>query len=144
MVLKTALEGTGELRGYLRGNGGGRNGDPVNFWEILRDCVEKSKAKKFDWKDEDAVRHYTQSYEACKEQYVAQSRYIVTTTGNVRCSEIKDFWARDLHDTECKGIVIFLDEGCKDLEMDTLSAMLSKEHIKKIWGIIMLGDEKYV
>lgn len=142
-VFAAALRGKSKLRGYLRGTGGAPTGSQVDLWGVLRDCIEKSKAGKFDWKDESAVRAYNQSYKACKEHYIAHRRYVVTTTGNVRCSEVVDFWARELHKTKCQGIVIILDEACKDKEIDTLAMMLSEEHLHKIRGIIMLGDERY-
>lgn len=144
-VLKAAMEGTREFKGYLKDVTGRQiQSTPVNFWEVLRDCIVKSKDKKFNWNDDIEVQKYLHSYKMCKEQYVAQQKYVVTTTGNVRCSEITEYWARDLHGSKCDGIVIILDEACKDKEIDTLAMMLSREHISKIRGIIMLGDERYI
>lgn len=144
MVWKTAMEGTYQLKGYLTNEGGCRVGSPVGYWTVLRDCIKQRKAKTFDWDDENAVEAYKKSYKVCKGHYIAHQKCIVSTTGNVRCSEIVDYWARDLYGTECYGIAIVVDEACKDREIDTLAMMPSEEHIDKIRGIIMLGDETHV
>lgn len=93
-VLRTAMEGTRQFPGYLKDTTGRQiSSKPVNFWEVLRECIEKSKAKMFNWDDNTSVQTYLHSYKMCKEQYIAQQKYIVTTTGNVRCSEMTEYWA---------------------------------------------------
>ena len=138
-VLKAARNGTYKHPGNFTDATGRRIYTGVDYWAVLHDCIEKCKSKRFDWNDVAMVKQYETAYRACKEHYMNQNRFVVTTTGNVRCSEIITNWAPD---SRCRGIVYMLDEACKDKEIDTLTALLSKEFQRKIIRVVMTGDDK--
>lgn len=136
-VIEAALEGNREKKGYIRDSGGCAIGEEVNFWSILRDCMEKESAGEFDWDDQVARLKYEKSYKACKADYLAGELHVCTTTGNARCSELVESWGRGTD-----GIVVIVDEASRDSEIDTLAFLLGPQHIDKIRGVILLGDEQ--
>lgn len=141
-VLEAARGGMYTLEGHLKDKEGKRMEPKVDLWAVLRRCIQDCDTGNFNWSDLTSVLAYKESYKQCKGHYIGHSNFLVTTTGNVRCAEIIDFWAQDHFGTKCSGIVIVLDEACKDKEIDTLTALLSKEFQDKIVGMVMLGDEK--
>ncbi|CAK4023898.1 Hypothetical predicted protein [Lecanosticta acicola] len=117
-------------------------GKNMDVWQELQKCVLKCDDGTFDWQNAEDVKVYQLSYNFCKAHFVAMSRLIITTTGNVRTADIVENWALGKHGIECKGIVVILDEACKDREIDTLSALLWPVYRNKITGMVMLGDER--
>lgn len=115
---------------------------PVDVWQVLRQCLDDAQAGTFDWNNKLAVQKYQQSYDACKAHFMSKQRLVVTTTGNVRCDDIVNNFASNKHGVECKGMIVILDEACKDREIDSLSAILHPDWRAKITGMIMLGDER--
>lgn len=141
-VLKAAREGGIKLFRRLRETNGKQFGVPVDFWSKLREYMHACAEGSFDWSNESDVHFYKQVYEGCKAQIIARSRMIVTTTGNVMSMDIQDNWAQGLFNISCKGVVIILDEACKDKEIDTLAALMCPALRNKITGMVMVGDER--
>ncbi|KAM3419821.1 hypothetical protein BST61_g3152 [Cercospora zeina] len=144
-VLKAARDGSldGTLYQPITDAKGKTTSDgKVDVWQELRNCIEKCERGEFDWQDEKLVDTYEQTYSACKSQYVARSRLIVTTTGNVHTPDIQENWAQDMHGVKCKGVVVILDEACKDHEIDTLGPLMCPGFRSKVTGMIMVGDDR--
>ncbi|USW54916.1 Putative P-loop containing nucleoside triphosphate hydrolase, DNA2/NAM7 helicase, helicase [Septoria linicola] len=144
-VLRTARDGS--LDGTLKGHVYDKDGkviskDKIDFWHELRKSIEQCEQHTFDWGDIRAVAMYEQSYKACKGHLVARNRLLVTTTGNVYSSDIQDFWAQDLHGVKCHGVVVIIDEACKDNEIDTLGPLMCAGFRSKITGMVMVGDDR--
>ncbi|KXT08633.1 hypothetical protein AC579_6564 [Pseudocercospora musae] len=138
-VFRAARDETYELWGQLEGSPAD---EQVDFWSVLRQCMKEAADGSFHWADQGQVKRYNMAYERCKAHYLAHVRMVCTTTGNVRCSDIVENWAANKHGTETKGIVVVLDEACKDNEIDSISALLHPEWRDKIHGMVMLGDER--
>jgi senataxin len=141
-VWRTARESSLTLFEHLKDDHSRPIGSEIDMWEKLRECMRACEAGEFDWKDPNAVTAYEQCYKACKGHLIARSRLIVTTTGNVGCSDIQENWAQDKHGLYCKGVVIILDEACKDKEIDTLSALMCAGFRHKVTGMVMVGDDR--
>lgn len=137
-VLEAARKGKyqGEVHALIAGQ------DGTDVWKALEKCVLECDAGTFNWKNKHDIEVYQQSYNACKAHYVATSRLIVTTTGNVRTGDIINNFASGKHNIAVQGMVVILDEACKDREIDTLSALLWPNFTQKITGMVMLGDER--
>ena len=99
-VLNAAREGTETLVEQL-----GRE-EPVDVWQVLRQCLDDVQAGIFNWTNKAAVQKYQQSYNACKAHFMSKKRLVVTTTGNVRCEDIVDNFASNKHGVECKGMIV--------------------------------------
>ncbi|SMR52400.1 unnamed protein product [Zymoseptoria tritici ST99CH_3D1] len=111
-------------------------------WEILRTCIQKATEGTFDWRNEKDVQKYQQAYDKCKAHHMALCRLVATTTGNFRCADIINNWAMEKHGVVTNGIVVVLDEACKDSEIDSISPLLLPDYRHKIIGMVMLGDER--
>ncbi|SMR51294.1 unnamed protein product [Zymoseptoria tritici ST99CH_1E4] len=113
-----------------------------DIWEVLRTCIQKATEGTFDWRSEKFVQRYQQAYDACKAHHMALRRLVATTTGNFRCADIINNWAMEKRGLKCESIVVFVDESCKDSEIDSISALLLPDYRHKISGMILLGDER--
>lgn len=116
--------------------------EKVDMWKKLLEYIEQCERDDFDWNDKIAVDHYDQCYRACKKYYIARHRFLVTTTGNVYNSDIQDFWAQDLYNVPCQGVIVIVDEACKDNEIDTLGALMCRGFRHKVVGLVMVGDNR--
>ncbi|GIZ43784.1 hypothetical protein CKM354_000699800 [Cercospora kikuchii] len=144
-VLKTARSGSLDgtlLQPIMDAKGKAISDGKVDMWKELRRCIEMCERGEFDWQDDKLVNIYEQSYSACKCHFIARSRLIVTTTGNVHNPDIQENWAQDMHGVKCKGVVVILDEACKDNEIDTLGPLMCPGFRSKVTGMIMVGDDR--
>ncbi|KAF7198583.1 Helicase SEN1 [Pseudocercospora fuligena] len=138
-VFRAARDETYELWERLPGS---EADEQVDIWSVLRQSMKEAAEGSFRWGDQIQVKRYQMAYDRCKAHYLAHVRMICTTTGNVRCTDIVENWAANKYGTETKGIVVVLDEACKDNEIDSVSALLHPEWRDKIHGMVMLGDER--
>ena len=120
--------------------------DPEIFdvWQVFRTCILHMGQRTFDSNDPHQRMMFTWSYEHCKAHIVRLSRYAITTTGNVRCTELMQNFGRNEDGTldDCKGIIVFVDEACKDVEQNVWAGIVCEAWSPKIQGAIMLGDDK--
>ncbi|KAK4554491.1 hypothetical protein LTR86_008345 [Recurvomyces mirabilis] len=114
----------------------------VNAWAVLQKCIKDRDAGTFDMGSAEDRAAYTESYANCKRHFLAHQRLVCTTTGNVACTELALSWAIDDDDlgVRCAGVLLVVDEACKDQEIATLSSIFVKKH--KLVGVVMVGDEK--
>ncbi|KAK3678272.1 hypothetical protein LTR78_001567 [Recurvomyces mirabilis] len=114
----------------------------VNTWDVLQKCIKDRDAGTFDMQSSEDRAAYSESYAKCKQHFLAHQRLVCTTTGNVACTELALSWAVDDDDlgVRCAGVLLVVDEACKDQEIATLSSIFVKKH--KLVGVVMVGDKK--
>ena len=114
----------------------------TDVWDGLRKHLQASREGTFDWNDKRAAKEYESCYEACKNHIVALTNVMVTTTGNARSDELLLHWTNSDPDygVPFKGVIVFLDEAAKDLEINTWMPIVAMGD--KVRGVFMFGDEK--
>ena len=121
-------------------------GQYVNIWDVLREFMDKYRAGDIDVDVSDDFGRYKDAYRACKEQLIGLSRYMITTTGNVRSHEMLTYWAGPETDwgVPCKGVIVFVDEAAKDQEINIWAGILAEKWASKVKGVFMFRDDKCV
>lgn len=71
---------------------------------------------------------------------------MITTTGNVRSSDMLYHWAGRESETGVKqiGIVVLVDEAVKDLEVNAWGPVVCEKWAAGVRGVFLFGDDKYV
>ncbi len=84
------------------------------------------------------------AYRACKAHVVGLNRFMITTTGNVRATEMRDHWFGKQEDYGIprKGVIILVDEAAKDLEVNIWSAIVAERWSEFVKGVWLFGDDK--
>lgn len=115
-----------------------------DVWQEFRQCIIQMRQRIFNISDPRQRQMFKWSYEHCKAHIIRLSRYIITTTGNVRCTELMENFGRDENGTldDCRGIIVFVDEACKDVEPNVWAGIVCEAWSTKVQGAIMLGDDK--
>lgn len=116
----------------------------VDVWEVFGGYLAQIRDGSFPSKNVEEMQKFEWSYEACKSHLVRLSRFMITTTGNARCWELEaNFGMNENGDRDdCKGIVVSVDEACKDVEPNVWSGIANKiwrDHVK---GAVLFGDEE--
>ncbi|KAI6816279.1 hypothetical protein KC365_g15540 [Hortaea werneckii] len=83
------------------------------------------------------------AYHWCKAHIVSETRFMITTTGNARAAELLERFGRDMngHNT-CKGMIVFVDEACKDQEVNVWAPIVCEAWADKVKGVVLFGDEE--
>ncbi|KAI7466273.1 hypothetical protein KC351_g14569 [Hortaea werneckii] len=137
----------------------------VDVWEVFRDGIRewediqkhneeerrsnaKLKLGDRDWKplkklpSSQKARMDT-AYRWCKAHIVSETRFMITTTGNARSAELLDHFGRDMDGQKtCKGMIVFVDEACKDQEVNVWAPIVCEAWADKVKGVFLFGDEK--
>ncbi|KAI6818017.1 hypothetical protein KC340_g14108 [Hortaea werneckii] len=137
----------------------------VDVWEVVRDGIHKlrdiqkhneevqrSNAKlepgDRDWKPLKKLSPFKkasmdEAYGWCKAHIISETRFMITTTGNARSAELLNHFGRDMdgHKT-CKGMIVFVDEACKDQEVNVWAPIVCEAWADKVKGVVLFGDEK--
>ncbi|RMY58384.1 hypothetical protein D0863_12283 [Hortaea werneckii] len=139
--------------------------EEVDVWEVVRDGihelrdiqkhneeVHRSNAKLEPGdKDRQPLKKLSSSKKArmdeayvwCKGHIISETRFMITTTGNARSAELLKHFGKDMdgHKT-CKGLVVFVDEACKDQEINVWAPIVCEAWADKVKGVVLFGDEK--
>ncbi|KAI6886303.1 hypothetical protein KC360_g2948 [Hortaea werneckii] len=83
------------------------------------------------------------AYRWCKGHIVSETRFMITTTGNARSAELLEHFGRDMDGQKtCKGMIVFVDEACKDQEVNVWAPIVCEAWVDKVKGVVLFGDEK--
>jgi hypothetical protein len=137
---------------------------PVDIWQAFRDSLEvvqKNQRAKQAWikQQKDTRQPKTLSkpspltpsekskldwaYRQCKAHIISETRVMVTTTGNVRSSDLMQPFGKDMDGNDnCKGMIVFVDEACEEIEQLVWAGVVWEPWADKVKGFIMLGDDK--
>jgi hypothetical protein len=142
-VIRVAEEGTLELRRTLNA-GAGHPNQEVNTWDVLRELIEEYRTETLDKTDHHRMETFRKAYLACKGQLVGLNRFMITTTGNVRATEMVENWfsPQDVYGVPRKGVIILVDEATKDVEVNIWSAIVAKRWSGYVKGVWLFGDDK--
>ncbi|KAK5167170.1 uncharacterized protein LTR77_007900 [Saxophila tyrrhenica] len=142
-IIRHAEEKTLKLFKATR-DGDGQISDRVDTWETLRELIAAWKANELDMKESKRMELFRVAYLACKGQVVGLNRFIITTTGNVRSREMRDYWFSQQSDygVPRKGVVVLVDEAAKDLEVNVWSGIVSERWSEYVKGVFLFGDDK--
>lgn len=130
----------------------------VDAWACLSELIDEHRQhaikasdvaahqrKKQDSDEETPVdwSHYEEAYRACKDHIISQSRYMITTSGNIHSKELIKNWYADADDgTKRVGVVILIDEAPKDQEINVWAGILCPRWAHAVRGVFLFGDEK--
>ncbi|KAF2725750.1 hypothetical protein K431DRAFT_299492 [Polychaeton citri CBS 116435] len=119
-------------------------GVAVDVWGIFRNCLHQIRMGEFDQGDLNTLHRYAWAFRECKAHIIRITRFIITTTGNCRATELLEKFGRDVQTgyVNMKQMVVFIDEACKDTEVNLWSAIICREWASKVRGCIMFGDDK--
>lgn len=140
-VIRAADAGQEHLMRRLRNSRTGAIGNTVDIWEVFRECLEKVRSSEDVLKEED-MDLLSSNYAACKGHIIGKSRFLITTTGNAACSELLEYWAKGDHGVPCRGVMVFIDEAAKDVELNLWIPMVCNGWDHKVVGVVMFGDDK--
>ncbi|KAI7478687.1 hypothetical protein KC357_g4295 [Hortaea werneckii] len=137
-----------------------REVDEVDVWKVVRDGihelrdiqkhneeVQRSNAKLQPGdKDLQPLKKLSpakkakmdKAYGWCKGHIVSKTRFMITTTGNARAAELLERFGRDMdgHNT-CKGMIVFVDEACKDQEVNVRAPIVCEAWADKVKGVVL-------
>ncbi|KAI6910860.1 hypothetical protein KC318_g9609 [Hortaea werneckii] len=114
------------------------NGE-VDVWEVVRDGIHELR---------DIQKHNEEVQRSNAKlkpgHIISKTRFMITTTGNARSAELLEHFGRDMdgHQT-CKGMIVFVDEACKDHEVNVWAPIVCEAWAEKVKGVVLFGDEKY-
>ncbi|GIZ38434.1 hypothetical protein CKM354_000185100 [Cercospora kikuchii] len=127
----------------------------VNAWEHLRSYMKKIQKGEFQWRNGSSdVRGLDRIYEVCKGHLVALADIIITTNGNARCSELREYWGRaealfGSHNSEVypqvqpiPALGVFIDEAGKEQEINIINTLTSPGLFRKPDIVILYGDDR--
>ncbi|KAI6869388.1 hypothetical protein KC323_g2749 [Hortaea werneckii] len=84
-----------------------------------------------------------EAYVWCKGHIILETRFMITTTGNARSAELLENFGKDMDGyNTCKGLVVFVDEACKDHEVNVWAPIVCEAWADKVKGVVLFGDEK--
>ena len=141
-VINAADEQKLKLFKRVRKENGKSLPDDVDAWDILREFVQKYRERKVDWAGN--FEQYRLAYLACKGHIVGLNRFMITTTGNVQSMEMVYHWFNEIADYGIprKGVVVFVDEAAKDLEVNVWSGIVCEKWSEWVKGVFLFGDDK--
>ena len=115
-----------------------------DYWKMLRECIQRYRTGALETSDIDKVESYRKAYNACKGQVVGLSRFIITTTGNVRCTEMLEHWysSQATYGVPRRGVMVFVDEAAKDWEINVWSGIVCEQWADDVKGVFLFGDVK--
>lgn len=118
--------------------------DIENVWEVLRGFIASYRAGTFDPRKTGEARRFRMAYTACKGHVIGLCRFMITTTGNVRAGEMQEHWfcPEEEYGVPRKGVIVFVDEAAKDVEVNVWSGVVCKKWAGWVKGFFMFGDDK--
>lgn len=145
IVARMALLRRFELKQPLRDERSHAYGPPVNSWEILREFISAYQTGTLDLhKDRKEVMKYRRAYQACKGHIISMSRFLITTTGNVRAPELLEYWTSHEFGGHSLGVMVFVDEAAKDVEANVWGGIVCEAWAELVKGVFFFGDDRYV
>ena len=155
-IIAAADEGKVARMTRLRDEHRRGEGERVNAWDVLRsfmkeyregkldEMLKKCRQNKLDLEIERSFTRYKEAYRACKSHIVGINRFMITTTGNVRSTEMLEQWFRPKEEYGvCRvGVMVFVDEAAKDLEVNVWSGIVCEEWAAMVRGVFLFGDDK--
>ncbi|KAK4888950.1 hypothetical protein LTR27_012230 [Elasticomyces elasticus] len=149
-VLHAAEHSTHKLSRRLRTDTGKIVGEMVNAWDILREFITKWRSGGMSREDlragcdPEVMAKYRMAYSQCRAHLIGRNRFMLATTGNAKASELRENWyaATDEWDTKRIGVIVFVDEAAKDVEVNVWNGVMCEQWSHGVSGIIMLGDDK--
>ncbi|KAI6910726.1 hypothetical protein KC318_g9291, partial [Hortaea werneckii] len=166
-VYDEALKGELSLMKWLRTVGPNEDEyiSEVDVWKVVRDGIHdlrdiqkhneevqrfnaKLKPGDRDWKPLKKLSPFKkammdQAYGWCKAHIISETRFMITTTGNARSAELLNHFGRDMDGRKtCKGMIVFVDEACKDHEVNVWAPIVCEAWADKVKGVVLFGDEK--
>ncbi|RMY04793.1 hypothetical protein D0868_06756 [Hortaea werneckii] len=137
----------------------------VDIWKVVRDGIDESEEIKrhneearcfnADRKPGDGDRmplkempetrkaRLAEAYRLCKGHIISETRFMITTTGNARSAELLTYFGKDKDgEDNCKGMIVFVDEACKDHEVNLWAPIVCEAWAAKVKGVVLFGDEK--
>lgn len=142
IVIRMAEQHRFELNRRLRDESNRVFGDKVNAWDILREFIAAYKDGTFDPQEPDIVLRYRRAYQACKGHIIGISRFMITTTGNVRAADLLHYWTSHEYGVPCIGVMVFVDEAAKDLEVNVWGGVVCETWAELVKGVFMFGDDR--
>ncbi|KAI7090632.1 hypothetical protein KC356_g1315 [Hortaea werneckii] len=166
-VIDEALKGELSLMKQLETSDPNEDDDSgkVDIWKVVRHGIDEledikkhnEKARCFNadrkpgdgdpmlLKEMPGIRkaRLTEAYHLCKGHIISETRFMITTTGNARSAELLANFGKD-NDGEdnCKGMIVFVDEACKDHEVNLWAPIVCEAWSAKVKGVVLFGDEK--
>lgn len=120
----------------------------TDTWDILRELIAEYRKNRLDSREvkEGDMRKYRLAYKLCKGQIVGMNRFMITTTGNVRSSEMNESWFKSdwAYNPPRKGVVVLVDEAAKDVEVNIWTGIVHEQWAEHVKGVFLFGDDKYV
>jgi hypothetical protein len=118
----------------------------VDAWDLVRQMISEWRDGTIDLNDHKQMEKYRVAYQGCKGQVVGKNRFMITTTGNVRSSEMLNYWFNPEHEYKVprKGVVVLVDEAAKDVELNVWSGIVCEKWAESVKGVWLFGDDKYV
>ncbi|KAK0260293.1 hypothetical protein LTS09_005109 [Friedmanniomyces endolithicus] len=149
-VLHAAENHTHVLQRCLRSSTGNARGEAVNAWELLREFIAKWSHGGTDREslrsgcDDQIMAQYRMAYAQCRAHLIGGNRFMLATTGNARASELVQHWysTESEWNMKCLGVVVFVDEAAKDVEVNVWSGVVCEQWASGVRGVVMFGDDK--
>lgn len=145
-VIKAADEGKLQHFADYKARNGGRLIARLNAWDVLREFIQRYRENNVKWDDDHAMQKYQNMYKVCKGHVIGLNRFMITTTGNARACELMNYWFSEA-DQYCvprKGVIVFVDEAARGLEVNVWSGIVCERWAEYVRGVFLFGDDKYV
>lgn len=114
---------------------------PEDVWQVFREALEIIETGAWHWLLVEQQARYLMSYKYCKRHILGLSRFLITTTGNIRSDDITTAWATGEY-VPCKGVIVFVDEAAKDIEVNVWAGVVCESWADKVKGVVLFGDDK--
>lgn len=117
-VLRAAEQGDHKLTRRLRTDKGTPMGNVVNAWDLLREFLARyreggmEREELLSHNNDVALERYRLAYKQCRAHIIGRNRFMLTTTGNARSSEMLENWYAAEKEWGVKrlGVIVFVDE----------------------------------
>ncbi|SMR51281.1 unnamed protein product [Zymoseptoria tritici ST99CH_1E4] len=165
-----ALEEEGKVKGTVKEysimqalirtaeHGGFPDGRPMgvgmsHHWAHLKKMIASYRQDKRTLKYSRSQADF-RAYMDCKEELIRRNRFMVTTTGSVRSSEMvgkketafrngfPGNWYKFAGGASRKGVIVLVDEATSDLEINVWSGIVCENWAHAVQGVFLFGDHK--
>lgn len=143
-VINAAMSDELKLHRRLRDEKGKARGDVTNVWDLLRKYIAAYQDGTFNPKSESEAMEFRMAYGACKGHIIGLNRFMITTTGNVRASDMMENWCRPEKEygVPRRGVIVFVDEAAKDVEVNVWSGIVCEAWATRVNAVFLFGDDK--
>lgn len=136
-LLVAALDGGMNVEMEVRDSHSKARGSCCNAWDVVGELIASHRSGTLG---KSINETYRLAYARCKADWLRRTRFLITTTGNVKANDLREAWS--MADTDSRGVVVFVDEAAKDNEVNVWSGITCGAWGEKVKGCLMFGDDK--